>query len=134
MNNPENLPPSSWGLVSSLAELHEWELDNLPLLALGAGSGDGASTTGLTYTNDNNSSDWLGSQTGFTALGITGVNSNNLAGIKKAIDTADAANNGAAIDTVQELQAIVSMYRINDYADNNNTNPPCFSDSDTLPA
>jgi DNA-binding MarR family transcriptional regulator len=33
MNNPENLPPSSWGLVSSLAELHQWELENLPLLS-----------------------------------------------------------------------------------------------------
>ena len=33
MDNPENLPPSSWGLVSSLAELHQWELENLPLLS-----------------------------------------------------------------------------------------------------
>ena len=33
MNNPENHPPSSWGLVSSLAELHQWELENLPLLS-----------------------------------------------------------------------------------------------------
>ncbi len=33
MNNPENLASATWGLVSSLAELHEWELDNLPLLS-----------------------------------------------------------------------------------------------------
>jgi len=28
-----NLDPSWWGLVSSLAELHQWELENLPLLS-----------------------------------------------------------------------------------------------------
>ena len=33
MNTPEKLEPSWWGLVSSLAELHQWELDNLPLLS-----------------------------------------------------------------------------------------------------
>jgi hypothetical protein len=33
MNNHENLTSSTWGLVSSLAELHAWELDNLPLLS-----------------------------------------------------------------------------------------------------
>ena len=33
MNNPEPITPVSWGLVSSLAELHQWELENLPLLS-----------------------------------------------------------------------------------------------------
>jgi hypothetical protein len=33
VNTPEKLEPSWWGLVSSLAELHQWELDNLPLLS-----------------------------------------------------------------------------------------------------
>ena len=33
MNNPESITPASWGLVSSLAELHQWELENLPLLS-----------------------------------------------------------------------------------------------------
>ena len=33
MNNPEPITPASWGLVSSLAELHQWELENLPLLS-----------------------------------------------------------------------------------------------------
>jgi len=46
-----------------------------------------------------------------------------LAAIKTAIDAKDGSNNGTAIDTVQELQAIVSLYRINDYADNDSTNP-----------
>ena len=33
MNNPEPITHASWGLVSSLAELHQWELENLPLLS-----------------------------------------------------------------------------------------------------
>lgn len=99
------------------------------ILAIGAGTGDGTATTGLTYTSDNNNSDWVSSLSGFSLLGITGVNSNNVAGIKKAIDVADSANDGSAIDTVQELQAIVSLYRINDYADNDTYNPsPSIAD------
>ncbi len=33
MDNTETITPASWGLVSSLAELHQWELENLPLLS-----------------------------------------------------------------------------------------------------
>ena len=33
VENNEQPNPSWWGLVSSLAELHQWELDNLPLLS-----------------------------------------------------------------------------------------------------
>ncbi len=29
----EKLSPSWWGLISSLAELHQWELENLPILS-----------------------------------------------------------------------------------------------------
>ena len=120
---------STVAAVDTTTELQAIEKAAENILAIGAGNGEGTSIAGLTYTSDKNSSDWLDGQTGFSALGITGVNSNNLAGVKKAIDTADSANTGDAIDTVQELQAIVSMYRINDYADNNNTNPlPTLAD------
>ena len=37
MNTPEKLEPSWWGLVSSLAELHQWELDTQPLLSTWTG-------------------------------------------------------------------------------------------------
>jgi len=120
---------SSVAAVDTATELQAIAKAAENILAIGAGSGNGTSTAGLTYTSDNNNSDWLGGQTGFSVLGVIGVNSNNLDAVKKAIDTADSANTGDAIDTVQELQAIVSMYRINDYAENNNSNPlPTLAD------
>jgi len=120
---------SSVAAVDTATELQAIAKAAENILAIGAGSGNGTSTAGLTYTSDNNNSDWLGGQTGFSVLGVIGVNSNNLDAVKKAIDTADSANTGDAIDTVQELQAIVSMYRINDYAENKNSNPlPTLAD------
>ncbi len=119
---------STLAAVDTTTELQAIEKAAENILAIGAGNGEGTSIAGLTYTSDKNSSDWLDGQTGFSALGITGVNSNNLAGVKKAIDTADSANTGDAIDTVQELQAIVSMYRINDYAENSSNDRPSLAD------
>ena len=119
---------STVAAVDTTTELQAIEKAAENILAIGAGNGEGTSIAGLTYTSDKNSSDWLDGQTGFSALGITGVNSNNLAGVKKAIDTADSANTGDAIDTVQELQAIVSMYRINDYAENSSNDRPSLAD------
>ena len=109
--------------VDTATELQALEKAAENILAIGAGSGTGTTTTGVTYTAD---ADWL---SGFSLLGVTGVTAANLAAIKTAIDTKDSNNTGDAIDTAQELQAIVSLYRINDYADNNNTNPlPTLAD------
>ncbi len=48
---------------------------------------------------------------------VTGVNINNIADIKSAIDTvALATTDVAAVDTWDELQAIVSLVRLDDYA------------------
>jgi hypothetical protein len=64
----------------------------------------------VTYTD----SDWinaLGSK-----FGLTGITTSNIGAIKTAITAADAAHDGFAIDTYAELQAIISMVRINDYS------------------
>jgi hypothetical protein len=110
--------------VDTVVELQALEKAAENLMALGAGAGDGSTTTGITYTDDNNHSDWLN---GLSLLGVQGVTANNWTGngggVRKAIDMADSANDGQAIDTVQELQAIVSLYRVNDYADNESLNP-----------
>ena len=86
-----------------------------------------AHTYVVTYTTD---SEWL---SGFSALGISGVTASNLSGIKTAIDTADSATPvaeiGTKINEVKELQAIVSLYRINDYAVDDTINPlPTLAD------
>ena len=96
--------------VDTAAEIQALEKAAENMLAIGAGNGTGTTATGVTYTSD---AEW---QSGFSLLGVTGVTATNLAGIKTAIDTKDGSNNGTAIYKVQELQAIVSMYRINDYA------------------
>ena len=96
--------------VDTASEIQALEKAAENILAIGAGTGAGTTRTGVTYTID---ADWL---SGFSLLGVTGVTATNLAAIKTAIDAKDGSNNGTAIDTVQELQAIVSLYRINDYA------------------
>jgi len=44
------------------------------------------------------------------------VTASNLAAVRKALDTADSSNDGAAIDTVVKLQAIISRYLVNNHA------------------
>ena len=68
----------------------------------------------VTYTDG----DWinaLGSK-----FGLTGITTSNIGEIKAAIAAADAASatahDGSAIDTYGELQAIISIVRINDYS------------------
>lgn len=102
--------------VDTAGELQAIEKAAENLLALGAGNGNGQTGSALGYSTD---SDWVG---GLALLGLTGVTASNLAGIKASLDSADAANDGSALATVQKIQAIVSSYRINDYAENDLTN------------
>ena len=105
--------------VDTAGEIQAIEKAAENILAQGTFSPSDTHTYGVTYTTD---SEWV---TGFSALGVTGVTSSNLAGIKTAIDTKITGTDLSAIYTVQDLQAIVSLYRINDYAEN--------STSDRLP-
>jgi hypothetical protein len=63
----------------------------------------------VSYTGSTADADWVA---GLTALGIAGVTASNITAIKLAIDAKDSANNGVAVDTVAELQAIVSLARM----------------------
>jgi hypothetical protein len=65
------------------------------------------------YSTD---SEWIA---GLTALGITGVNTSNIAAIKNAIDlsTDNATGDGAAVDTVAEIQQLVSLARVQAFTD-----------------
>jgi hypothetical protein len=57
------------------------------------------------------------------------VTASNLAAVRKEIDMADNNSDGSAIDTVLELQEIVSMYLVNEYAVNDVVNPaPTLAD------
>ena len=95
-------------------------------MAVGAGSGDGKATAGISYSSDNANAEWLA---GFQTLGVNGVTANNLAAVRKALDTADSSNDGDAIDTVVKLQAIVSLYLVNEHALNDVVNPaPTLAD------
>jgi len=106
--------------VDTVTEVQALEKAAENIMAVGAGNGDGKATLGISYSSDNSNAEWLN---GFQALGVQGVTTQNLSAMRKAIDTADASNDGKALNTVLALQAIVSMYRINDYADNESLNP-----------
>jgi len=106
--------------VDTVTEVQALEKAAENIMAVGAGNGDGKATLGISYSSDNSNAEWLN---GFQALGVQGVTTHNLSAMRKAIDTADASNDGKALNTVLALQAIVSMYRINDYADNESLNP-----------
>ena len=56
-------------------------------------------------------SEWVSA---LTSLGITGVNATNISTIKVKISA--TANDGTEVDSINELQSLVSMVRINDYA------------------
>lgn len=95
-------------------------------MAVGAGTGDGNASAGISYSSDNANAEWL---QGFQALGVSGVTASNLAAVRQALDTADSSNDGAAIDTVVKLQAIISRYLVNEYAVNDVVNPaPTLAD------
>jgi hypothetical protein len=94
---------SSIGSLSSSAVDSVNELDNLVGIAenvmkLAAGGN-------VSYTDGQ----WL---TALTSLGITGVTTSNLAAIKTQIQTATTTG----VDSYDELQGIVSLVRVNDYA------------------
>ena len=99
---------SAASAVDTATELQALEKAAENLLALGKGQ----TGSDLGYSSD---SDWV---SGLALLGLTGVTVNNLAGIQASLDSADKANDGSTLDSVQKIQAIVSSYRINDYAAN----------------
>lgn len=112
--------------VDTVAELQALQKAAENVMAVGAGSGDGKATAGISYSSDNANAEWLA---GFQALGVNGVTANNVAAVRKALDTADSSNDGTAIDTVMELQAIVSLYLVNEHALNDVVNPaPTLAD------
>jgi hypothetical protein len=113
--------------VDTVAELQALQKAAENVMAVGAGSGgDGKATAGISYSSDNANAEWL---QGFQALGVSGVTASNLAAVRKEIDMADNNSDGSAIDTVLELQEIVSMYLVNEYAVNDVVNPaPTLAD------
>ena len=112
--------------VDTVAELQALEKAAENVMAVGAGSGDGNASAGISYSSDNANAEWL---QGFQALGVSGVTASNLAAVRQALDTADSSNDGAAIDTVVKLQAIISRYLVNEYAVNDVVNPaPTLAD------
>ena len=112
--------------VDTVAELQAVEKAAENVMAVGAGTGNGNASAGISYSSDNANAEWL---QGFQALGVSGVTASNLAAVRKAIDMADNNNDGSAIDTVLELQAIASFYRVNNYAANEEVNPsPTYDD------
>lgn len=112
--------------VDTVAELQALQKAAENVMAVGAGTGDGNASAGISYSSDNANAEWL---QGFQALGVSGVTASNLAAVRKALDTADSSNDGAAIDTVVKLQAIISRYLVNEYAVNDVVNPaPTLAD------
>jgi hypothetical protein len=112
--------------VDTVAELQALQKAAENVMAVGAGTGDGNASAGISYSSDNANAEWL---QGFQALGVSGVTASNLAAVRKEIDMADNNSDGSAIDTVLELQEIVSMYLVNEYAVNDVVNPaPTLAD------
>ena len=99
--------------VDTVAELQALQKAAENVMAVGAGTGDGNASAGISYSSDNANAEWL---QGFQALGVSGVTASNLAAVRQALDTADSSNDGAAIDTVVKLQAIISRYLVNNHA------------------
>ncbi len=85
--------------------------ENVMLKAKGAT----ATATGgpAIYTTD---AEWV---SGLTALGVSGVTISNIAAVKQAIDssTDNTTGDGSAVDTVAEIQALVSLAKLTAYTD-----------------
>ena len=81
------------------------------------------SGTAWSYTTD---ADWVSALTSLGVNGLSGMSSTNLASVKSAIT--DTAPDGSGVDTWAELQGIVSLIRINDYAVSSTNSTPVFSD------
>lgn len=105
-------------LASSIGSLSSTAVDTVQELSTLAGYAENimkqAVGTAVTYTD----SEWV---TALSSLGVVGAsnsaNYNNITAIKSAI--AATGNSGTGVDTWDELQSIVSMVRMNDYAVSN---------------
>ena len=78
--------------------------------------------SGWNYTTD---ADWVGA---LTSLGVSGLSSMSNANLATVKSTITALASGTDIDTWAELQGIVSLIRINDYAASSTNSVPGFSD------
>jgi hypothetical protein len=116
-------------LASSVGVLASTSVDTLAELNTLAGyaqnvikqaSATNAASSTVTYAD----SDWLSALSG---LGVTGATASNIGAIKSII--AESDDTGAGVDTWDELQGLVSVVRLNDYAAlNTNYATPTLAD------
>lgn len=109
--------------VDTVTELSALEKAAENVFAIAAGVTYGS----VSYTGTSADADWVA---GLTALGVTGVTTSNIAAIKSALTAKVTANNVDSVDTVVELQAIVSGTRIDAF---NNDAAAIGSKSATTP-
>jgi len=100
---------SAIGVLSSAAVDSVSELNDIAKAAdnVVKQAADGTGINVVTYQD----AEWVSA---LSSLGITGANTNNISAIKTAI--AATADDGTGVDSYNELQSIVSMVRIGDYA------------------
>jgi hydrogenase maturation factor len=109
--------------VDTVTELSALEKAAENVFAIAAGVTYGS----VSYTGASADADWVA---GLTALGVSGVTTSNIAAIKSALTDKVTASNVNAVDTVAELQAIVSGTRIDAF---NNDAAAIGSKSATTP-
>jgi hypothetical protein len=111
-------PTSAQVNTASALQAMEKAAENIIALSALHDSGAATDTAGnlgnLTYQT---AAEWLA---GFAALGLTGVTATNLQDVKKAIDSAGGTTgtgeDGSSVDTVAEIQALISQVRLQAFA------------------
>ncbi len=98
-------------LASSIGSMASTAVDSVSELNTLCGYAEGLMKHAAGTANGYSDSQWLDA---FTNLRIGGVNATNLADVRTAI--ANTADDGSGIDTWDELQAVASLVRLNNYA------------------